>query len=74
MLLQIKINTRSRTQMMDITSLVQREISQKRVSEGVCIVYVPHTTAGITLAEKKGLESGLSVADIELFCHGILVG
>jgi secondary thiamine-phosphate synthase enzyme len=51
MLLQIKIDTRSRTEMVDITPLVQWEVTQKRVSEGICVVYVPHTTAGITINE-----------------------
>lgn len=51
MLLQIKIDTRSRAEMVDITPLVQREVTQKHVSEGICVVYVPHTTAGITINE-----------------------
>ena len=37
--------------MVDITSLVQKEIARAGVSEGVCVVYVPHTTAGITINE-----------------------
>lgn len=48
---QIKVKTGSRVEMVDITSLVQREVSQKGVSEGICVVYVPHTTAGITINE-----------------------
>jgi len=37
--------------MVDITSSVQKEISRAGVSEGLCVVYVPHTTAGITINE-----------------------
>jgi secondary thiamine-phosphate synthase enzyme len=37
--------------MVDLTSLVQKEISKVGVAEGVCLVYVPHTTAGITINE-----------------------
>jgi len=51
MLVQIKIKTGSRVEMVDITPLVKREISQKGVSDGICVVYVPHTTAGITINE-----------------------
>jgi len=48
---QIKVKTGSRVEMLDITPLVQREVSQKGVSDGICVVYVPHTTAGITINE-----------------------
>ncbi|MBW2000103.1 MAG: YjbQ family protein, partial [Deltaproteobacteria bacterium] len=48
---QIKVRTGSRTEMKDITSAVQRELSNMGVSDGVCTVYVPHTTAGITINE-----------------------
>jgi secondary thiamine-phosphate synthase enzyme len=51
MLVQIKIKTVSRTEMVDITPLLQRELSQKGFSDGICIIYVPHTTAGITINE-----------------------
>jgi secondary thiamine-phosphate synthase enzyme len=48
---EIKVKTGSRVEMVDITSLVQIEVSQKGISEGICVVYVPHTTAGITINE-----------------------
>jgi secondary thiamine-phosphate synthase enzyme len=37
--------------MKDITALVQKEVSNRGVKEGICFVYVPHTTAGITINE-----------------------
>jgi secondary thiamine-phosphate synthase enzyme len=37
--------------MVDITQLVQREIANGDVADGICVVYVPHTTAGITINE-----------------------
>jgi secondary thiamine-phosphate synthase enzyme len=37
--------------MVDITSVVQKEISKTGITEGLCVVYVPHTTAGITINE-----------------------
>jgi secondary thiamine-phosphate synthase enzyme len=51
MLGEIKVKTRARVEMLDITSLVQSEVHQKSVSDGICVVYVPHTTAGITINE-----------------------
>ena len=47
----INVKTRSRIEMVDITALVQKEISKSKTSDGLCLVYVPHTTAGITINE-----------------------
>ena len=47
----INIRTGSRTEMVDITSLVQKEVSKSGIADGICIVYVPHTTAGVTINE-----------------------
>jgi secondary thiamine-phosphate synthase enzyme len=47
----IHVKTRSRIEMVDITSLVQKEVSKSKTSDGLCLVYVPHTTAGITINE-----------------------
>src|SRR3954469_24592492 len=37
--------------MIDLTDLVERAVRQKRVTDGFVIVYVPHTTAGVTIQE-----------------------
>ena len=47
----LNIKTQSRIDMVDITPSVQREISTAGVTDGICVVYVPHTTAGITINE-----------------------
>ncbi|MFO7460650.1 MAG: secondary thiamine-phosphate synthase enzyme YjbQ [Desulfatiglandales bacterium] len=49
--ISISVKTTARSEMVDLTSLVQKEISKAGVAEGVCLVYVPHTTAGITINE-----------------------
>jgi secondary thiamine-phosphate synthase enzyme len=49
--ISIGLQTRTRTDMVDITSLVQKEISKTGIENGVCVVYVPHTTAGVTINE-----------------------
>ena len=51
MTIQIQVKTRSRVEMVDITHLVQKEVTKEGISEGVCLVYVPHTTAGVTINE-----------------------
>jgi len=47
----IKVKTSSRIEMVDITSQVEKELSKARITGGVCTVYVPHTTAGVTINE-----------------------
>lgn len=37
--------------MVDITSMVQKEVTYRDLEDGMCTVYVPHTTAGITINE-----------------------
>ena len=49
--ISIGVKTRSRIEMVDMTSSVQKEVSNTGIKEGVCVVYVPHTTAGITINE-----------------------
>jgi secondary thiamine-phosphate synthase enzyme len=48
---QIDVRTERRAQFLDITDRVARVVRDARVSEGVCVVYVPHTTAGATINE-----------------------
>lgn len=48
---EIRVSTRSRTELVDITSEVQKAVAESAVREGVCHVYVPHTTAGVTINE-----------------------
>jgi len=37
--------------LIDITDKVQEVVSKAKVSEGVCVVFCPHTTAGLTINE-----------------------
>ncbi len=47
----INVKTKTRIDMVDITSSVQKEVSKSGIADGICTVYVPHTTAGITINE-----------------------
>ena len=47
----LTVNTRSRTEMVDISADVGRVAAQSGVREGLCMLYVPHTTAGVTINE-----------------------
>jgi len=45
------VQTRRRAQLVDVTERVAEAVERSGVSEGVCQVFVPHTTAGVTINE-----------------------
>jgi secondary thiamine-phosphate synthase enzyme len=47
----LQVKTQRRTQLVDVTELVRRTVENAAVKEGVCYVYVPHTTAGVMINE-----------------------
>jgi secondary thiamine-phosphate synthase enzyme len=47
----IKVKTPSRTAMVDITSKIQDIVREEGKKSGICQIFVPHTTAGITINE-----------------------
>ena len=48
---ELLINTRGKTDFVDITSMVEEIVHLKNIQSGICHVFVPHTTAGITINE-----------------------
>jgi len=50
-MVHIDVRTRNRVEMVDITSEVQAVVKDSGVTDGVCHVYVPHTTAGVCINE-----------------------
>lgn len=51
MLYRLSIMTGGRVDIRDITTMVRDTISSSGVKNGVCHVFVPHTTAGVTINE-----------------------
>ena len=51
MLKTLSVKTSSQTEMVDITGQVEKELSKSGVEEGRLTLYVPHTTAAITINE-----------------------
>ena len=51
MSLTLSVTTRTRSEMVDITSKVEEELNRSGLKDGVCFLFVPHTTAGITINE-----------------------
>jgi secondary thiamine-phosphate synthase enzyme len=64
---EIRIDTKSRSELFDITAIVQDLVNASKIYSGACRLFVPHTTAGITINENadpsvgrdllKGLEN-----------------
>ncbi len=47
----LNIRTGSHSEMVDITTFVREAVRKSGVKSGICTVYVPHTTAAITINE-----------------------
>ncbi|MCK5186212.1 MAG: secondary thiamine-phosphate synthase enzyme YjbQ [Deltaproteobacteria bacterium] len=48
---QIEIKTTEQCELLDITSGVENVVRKSGVKSGMCCVFVPHTTAGVTINE-----------------------
>jgi len=48
---KISLSTGSRSQFLDITGRVQEIIARGKIKDGLALVWVPHTTAGLTVNE-----------------------
>ena len=47
----LPVKTDSQTGMIDVTALVQEQVTESGISDGLCVVFVPHTTAAVTINE-----------------------
>lgn len=50
-IITLTVNTSSHAEFVNIDRIIQAEIDRAGIGEGVCRVFVPHTTAGITINE-----------------------
>lgn len=58
----LTIQTASRCQLVSITEEIKRAVEESSIERGICVVYVPHTTAGVTINENTDPD----------VCHDIL--
>ena len=49
--MKLSVQTRSRTEFVDITSQIQSRVDDAGIDKGCLMVYVPHTTAAVTVNE-----------------------
>ncbi|MBN2066042.1 MAG: YjbQ family protein [Candidatus Thermoplasmatota archaeon] len=48
---EVRVESTSHNEMIDITSNIQRVVDEEDLQQGLVIIYVPHTTAGLTINE-----------------------
>ena len=51
MIKYIDVSSKVRTELIDITEKVQQVVQEQGIYSGICFIFVPHTTAGITINE-----------------------
>ncbi|MDA8100319.1 MAG: secondary thiamine-phosphate synthase enzyme YjbQ [Nitrospiraceae bacterium] len=61
MIKQFRVKTNTRTELVDITQAVQRMVAESGIRSGVCYVFVPHTTAGVTINENTDPNVGRDI-------------
>lgn len=47
----IRVRSNAREELVEFTDDVQQKLSESGVAEGICVLYVQHTTAGLTINE-----------------------
>jgi secondary thiamine-phosphate synthase enzyme len=47
----VQVETRARVEFKDITGLIQKLVAESGVQNGLCHLFVPHTTAGVLINE-----------------------
>jgi secondary thiamine-phosphate synthase enzyme len=62
-MVRFTVQTRARACLEDITTQVREAVRQSGVLSGTCHVYVPHTTAGVTINENADSSVGRDLLD-----------
>ncbi|NMB46366.1 MAG: YjbQ family protein [Firmicutes bacterium] len=48
---RLSVKTKTRSDFVDITAMISAEVSTSGIKQGTCTLFVPHTTAGLTINE-----------------------
>ena len=58
---RFSVPTKSKVELQDITSQIREIVQSSGVREGVCHIFVPHTTAGVTINEDADPDVGRDI-------------
>ena len=64
MLFERQVNTKKRVEFVDITGMISEIIKKSGIKDGLCVVYVPHTTAGVTINENADPTVRMDIAQV----------
>jgi len=75
---EFSVRSRGQSEWINITAEVQKAVAASGIAEGICVVFVPHTTAAVTVNENAdpdvprdmNLALGLISPDRDEFRHG----
>jgi secondary thiamine-phosphate synthase enzyme len=59
---EFSVRTERRTQLLDVTAGVAQLVRDSGVQQGICYLYVPHTTAGVTINENADPDVAFDIA------------
>lgn len=49
--MRLSVKTHAQTEMIDVTAMIQKQVTESGMKNGLCMVFVPHTTAAVTINE-----------------------
>ena len=58
------IKTSSSDELVNITSMVRQDVQKSGITDGIAVVFVPHTTAGVTINENADPDVAYDILDI----------
>jgi secondary thiamine-phosphate synthase enzyme len=61
--MELKIRTTKKYEVLDITRQVADAVRTEQVTDGLCCVFVPHTTAAVVINENDDMQIGLDLLD-----------
>ena len=50
-IMEFDIQTQRRVEFLDITKEVLQAVRESGIQDGICVIHIPHTTAGVTINE-----------------------
>jgi len=58
---EFSVATHERVELVNIDTEVQKAVAESGVTDGICCVFVPHTTAGVTINENADPDVGRDI-------------
>jgi secondary thiamine-phosphate synthase enzyme len=74
-MVSFNVSTSKREELIDITRQVEKALRASKIRDGLCVVFVPHTTAGVTVNEnadptvRGDIIKGLGIVPDEGYRH-----